>query len=153
MKVARVMSVNVGSCTPETSLAKAAWTMWERDCGGLPVISDGRVVGLLTDRDICMAAATKSRACQDIRVAEVVGQNEVAVVGSDDDLEVALDLMRRRQVRRLPVVDGEGSLVGMLSLIDIVRAVEDGPVDEALGADRVVDVLTAISQPATTVAR
>jgi CBS domain-containing protein len=152
MKVKKLMSAQVYSCQPDTDLAKAGWLMWEKDCGALPVVKDSRVVGIVTDRDICMAAATKSRACHDIRVSELLGEREIALVRPEDDIDHALDVMSQRQIRRVPVVDDDGSLVGLLSLIDVARAVDSNSKEDGPGPDRVVDVLAAISEPAASFA-
>src|SRR5690348_5418558 len=73
MKVKWIMTQGAKTCRPDTSLRDAALTMWKMDCGMLPVVADGgRTVGVVTDRDICMAAATKGRHVGDIRVKEVI---------------------------------------------------------------------------------
>jgi CBS domain-containing protein len=116
MKVKDVMTRDVHSCRPETSLSMAAMQMWEGDLGVLPVLNGGQVVGVITDRDICMAAATKHRDPGTIRVDEVV-TGQVYGCRPDADIHEALKIMRRRQVRRLPVINPEnGRLAGILSL-------------------------------------
>lgn len=120
MKVKDVMTANARSCWITESLAEAAKTMWENDCGILPVIKDGRkVVGLITDRDICMAVAITDRNASGISVEEVM-TGEVYSAGSDDDIHLALDTMKEHRIRRLPVLGSEGELEGILSMNDIV---------------------------------
>ena len=76
MKVEELMTRETQTCTPETNLVAAAMRMWEGDCGTLPVLTDGgRVVGMITDRDICIAAATKHRAPAEIAVSEAITGN------------------------------------------------------------------------------
>jgi len=120
MKVKDVMTPDAKACWITESLADAAKAMWENDCGVLPVIKDGRrVVGLITDRDICMATAMHERNPVSISV-EAVMTGEVFAVAPDDDIHQALKTMEEHRVRRLPVVDSEGELKGILSLNDIV---------------------------------
>jgi CBS domain-containing protein len=111
---------------PETSLATAAMMMWESDCGVLPVVNvSDKVVGMITDRDICMSAASKHCDPSTIAVAEVISGNAY-VCKSDDDVRDALKTMKEKRVRRLPVLDAEGNLRGILSMNDVVlRAKED----------------------------
>jgi CBS domain-containing protein len=120
MKVKDVMTREPKACWISESLADAAQAMWENDCGILPVIKDGRkVVGLITDRDICMATAMHKRNPSSISVEEVM-TGEVYATASDDDIHLALKTMQEHKIRRLPVVDAEGELEGILSMNDIV---------------------------------
>jgi len=96
--------------------------MWDGDCGSIPVVDSwSRVIGMITDRDICMAAYTQGRSLEQIRVQDVMSKN-VTSCKTSDSLEQAEELMRRQKVRRLPVVDAEMHLVGLLSINDIARA-------------------------------
>lgn len=120
MKVRDIMTTDVSSCQPEANLADVAKTMWDRDCGILPVVtSEGRVTGTITDRDICMAVATKGRTADRISVREVTAGSVYSCL-ADDETGVALETMKTRKVRRLPVVDEQGHLKGLLSINDIV---------------------------------
>jgi CBS-domain-containing membrane protein len=121
MLVEDLMTRDVGACRPADSLADAAALMWRFDCGAVPVAGeDGAVVGMLTDRDICMALATRRAYASDVRVEEVMSRDVVSCT-PEDDAEEALELMRQRQLRRLPVVDGHGRLAGILSVADVLR--------------------------------
>ncbi len=125
MKVQEVMTSNVRNCAPEATLAEVAAIMWEADCGVLPVVYDsGKVLGLITDRDIAIAAATKGRPASDIRVTEVIS-GQVFSCHLHEDIKTALKTMRHEKVRRLPVVNDDGMLQGMLSLNDIVLRAEE----------------------------
>ena len=139
-RVADFMSRDVLTCEPDTDLARAGWLMWEGDCGALPVVIEGEVVGMITDRDLALAAALKPRPCVDIRVSEAMSAGDVALVRSDASVAQALALMGRRRVRRLPVVDADGRLVGILSLGDLLR--NGGTVSGEL-----LNVLSAVSEP------
>ncbi len=120
MKVKEIMSINTKACTLTDNLADAAGSMWSTDCGILPVVAEGgRVVGLITDRDICMAAAIKGRHLENIAIEEVTS-GRVFSCKPDDDVHVALKTMQQNKVRRLPVVADDGSLKGILSMNDIV---------------------------------
>ena len=130
MKVKEVMTGGPQACAPGASLAEAASLMWEHDCGVLPVINDERrVVGMITDRDICFGATTKNRAPSEVTVGEVI-TGKVFACGPDDDIHKALKTMRRERVRRLPVVGEDGTLRGILSMNDVVLHAENGGGDK-----------------------
>jgi signal-transduction protein with cAMP-binding, CBS, and nucleotidyltransferase domain len=94
--------------------------MWEADCGIVPVVDrEGKCIGVITDRDICIAAATKGRPAADIKVSEVVS-GKCHSCTPDADVRDALRIMRTQQVRRLPVVDAKGTLQGVISMNDLV---------------------------------
>ena len=126
MKVKDVMTKDVRICGINDDLATAARTMWMRSCGILPVVNEkAEVIGVLTDRDICVAACSKNRAPSSIAVNEVVTRNLYSC-SPEADVREALAIMRQRQVRRLPVIDANGKLCGILSLDDVaVKAGEN----------------------------
>lgn len=143
MIVRNVMKVNVATCGPDTNLAAAAAKMWERDCGALAVVDElGHVVGIITDRDVCIAVGTRPRPAAEIAVREVMAR-DVAVCSPVDDVNEAAATMRRHRVRRLPVVDHRGVLVGLLTLDDIARRAA-GPSDVAVSPGEVVALMRAI---------
>jgi CBS-domain-containing membrane protein len=122
MKVEEICTRAVKSCGRETSVADAADLMWEADCGALPVVDDsGRVVGIVTDRDLCMALALTGQRAEDLPVRSLVSST-LRTCRPADEVRDALRTMRLYKVRRLPVVDGAGVLQGMLSLCDLARA-------------------------------
>jgi CBS domain-containing protein len=121
MKVEELMTTDVGACRPFDSVGRSAKIMWERDCGAVPVVDqEGRVIAMLTDRDICMAALTQGRALGEIHVSSAMSR-KLWSCRPKDDLKEAEKVMRAHQVRRLPVVDPEGKLVGLLSISDLAR--------------------------------
>lgn len=144
MKVQDVMTYDVQTCRPETNLADAAMRMWKGDFGILPVVAEDKtVVGLITDRDICMAAATKHRDPAKIRVKEAASRN-VYRSSPDTDIREALKIMRQHQVRRLPITRVEdGRLVGMLSINDVALKAR-GAAHHDLTAQDVEETLSAI---------
>ena len=120
MKVREIMTSDVKACRPETNLAEAVKLMWDRDCGVLPVVkSDGKVSGMITDRDICVAMVTRGQTADRITVSDVT-TGKAYTCSPDDDAVVALQTMKMQRVRRLPVVDAQGRLRGILSLNDVL---------------------------------
>jgi CBS domain-containing protein len=149
MKVFQIMTRRVFTCRPDDNLATAAGVLWDNDVGCAPVVErDGRVVGMITDRDICMAAYTRGRRLEEIDVGGVISR-QLHVCAPDQSLAEAEEIMRLQRIRRTPVVDGEGHLLGILSLNDLAReAVQqkrrrDG---ETLH-EEVTATLAAVSQP------
>ncbi len=123
MNVEQVMSRDVRTCTQHDNLARAAELMWENDCGAVPIVSaEGHPVGMLTDRDVCMAAYTQGRRLHDMQVTSAMSK-KVYTCYEKDDIRTAEDVMQSARVRRLPVTDGDGKVVGMLSLNDLVCAI------------------------------
>jgi CBS domain-containing protein len=149
MLVKDIMTAEVQSCRAGDSLQLAAKLMWDGDCGCVPVIDeDRRVIGIITDRDICMAAFTQGVPLSESRVESAMAHT-VSCVRADDSPAIAEAVMQRLQVRRLPVVDRAGILVGVLSLADLAHAMEsavtfgaDGMTWTALGR-----TLAAVSRP------
>jgi CBS domain-containing protein len=125
MKVKEIMTTNPKACTLTDNLSSAAGLMWENDCGVVPVVAEGgKVVGLITDRDICMAAHLKNRNLWNIAVEDVIS-GKVFACKPEDDIHSALKAMEENKVRRLPVVEADGTLEGILSLNDIVLKAEE----------------------------
>ncbi len=146
MKVKDLMTTDVKRCTPETNLAAAARIMWEGDCGAVPVTDERDVVvGVITDRDICIAAATRPRTEGEIPVREVITK-ALYTCAPNDDVRVALETMKVRKVRRLPVVEQGGRLVGIVSIHDIALQSRSRGTD--VSADAVLDAFIAITAPA-----
>lgn len=146
------MSRAVESCRPGDALNAAARIMWERDCGCVPVVvqEDGgaRVVGMLTDRDICMAAYTQGRPLDAIKVSTAMSKR-VCSCRETDALGVALNVLQSNQLHRLPVVDADDHLVGLLSLADIAREAdrERGRAKVHVKDDDVARATESISKP------
>jgi len=122
MKVSECMSPCVHTVLPAATLSEAASMLWEHDLGALPVVdADGHLCGMLTDRDISMAALTSGRALHQLVVSNHMASTVFAVM-AQDALSVAEQRLAMHQLRRLPVVDDEGRLVGILALSDLARS-------------------------------
>jgi CBS domain-containing protein len=120
MNIQQIMTSDVQWCGLGMNLAAAAKIMWDTDCGVLPVVNGaGQVLGMITDRDICMACATKDRAPSELTVFDAVSGKTYRCKMSDD-VHTVIDIMKREQVRRLPVVDEEGILQGVISMNDLI---------------------------------
>ena len=139
MKVKDIMTVGSRTCTPDTTLAAAATLMWEGDCGVLPVLDDGELVGIVTDRDMFIALGTRNARAAHVRVG-AVATHAVSTCGPDDEVASALATMKQARVRRLPVVDAGGKLLGIISINDIALAAGGG------GPVRDKDVVDALQE-------
>lgn len=125
MRVTDLMTTDVATCRADDSMATAARAMWDRDCGIVPVVDGARrVIGVVTDRDICIAAATQGRLLADMAVREVM-RKEVHCCRDSQPRRAIHSLMRRHQVRRLPVVDAADKLLGIVSINDLALAGAD----------------------------
>jgi CBS domain-containing protein len=149
MNAAEWMTRGVKTCRAGDTLERAAQIMWEHDCGVAPVVdADERVVGVITDRDICMAAYTRGHSLQRISVSDVMAHT-LHCVRDTDPVRAALALMRRARVRRVPVIDGEGRLMGILSMADLARHASGplGQTSHELGHDAIAQTIAAICEP------
>jgi CBS domain-containing protein len=151
MKVSELMTTDVRSCWSNEALERAAKLMWEFDCGSLPVLDqNGRVVGMITDRDVCMAAYTQAQPLARIPVSRAMSA-ELFSCKPDEDLGSVEKRMRAHQIRRLPVLDDEGHLRGMLTLADIAQRAAGGAKGKAAARQvsfaEVGETLAAITAP------
>jgi CBS domain-containing protein len=148
MKVEHLMTERVASCGPGDNLAEAAALMWKADCGTLPVVADGgKVIGIITDRDIAIALGTRNVRSSEIPVGDVMSKN-VYGCAPGDDIHTALKTMRRDRVRRIPAIDEGGRLRGMISMNDVVLHAEklDGHKTVDISYDDAVNTLKAICE-------
>ena len=147
MNVGQVMTRGAYTCTSRDALSRAAQLMWENDCGCIPVVDDqGRAVGMVTDRDICMAAYTQGVPLTQIPVSTAASFDLVAVV-ERDGIDTAESLMQTHQVRRIPVTDDHGRPVGILSMNDLARRAAGGERSGGLAAESILRTLAAVSIP------
>jgi CBS domain-containing protein len=124
------MTGEIATCRPDTNLAVVVKLMWDKDCGFVPVVdAAGKLAGVITDRDICIASATRRLLPEQIPAAQAMRRPPIQTTQPDDPIEKALGTMKQFQVRRLPVVAADGTLKGVISMNDIVLAsqAKDGP--------------------------
>jgi CBS domain-containing protein len=140
MKIKDIMTTEVRTCSPGTSLAAAAALMLDGDCGILPVVEKGKLVGVATDRDMYIALATRNTLASQVTVGEVASK-QVWTCGPDDDVHAALATMKAHRVRRLPVEGFGGSVLGIISMNDIFLA---AGARKAIRNDEVVDTFQEI---------
>ncbi len=142
MKVRDIMTAQPTCCGPEMNLAAATELLWKKDCGALPVVDDGRLAGIVTDRDICITLGTRGRLAAEIKVGEIA-THDVQTCSPEDDVNSAMAGMRRAKVHRLPVVGVGGKLVGIVALNDLALAASRKQFE--IDYDGVMDTLRAIS--------
>ncbi len=138
--VADVMTRGVRSMTPQDTVVLAAQAMDELNVGVIPVCENDKLVGMVTDRDIVVRGVAQSADTKSMKLADVMSTN-VRCAKEDEDLDDVLDEMARSQIRRMPVVDGEEHLVGIITLGDIAAKSDDEEMD-------VAQSLGDISEPA-----
>jgi CBS domain-containing protein len=148
MKVKEAMMGTPYTCPKSANLGEAAELMWKGNCGFLPVIGpEGKVCGVITDRDICIALGTRNKLAGEVMVGEV-SDGKLFACAPEDEIHVALLTMREGKVRRLPVIDSNGKAVGVLSMDDVLLHAEPvgtGKIVE-LSTDEVVRSYRAINQ-------
>ena len=149
MKVFEVMTIDVGFCYLEDNLTRVAEIMWQKDCGIIPVVTaEKHVVSVITDRDICIAAATRSRKTSQIKASEM-NLRPIIVCAMEDDVKDVLRRMRKYKVKRLCVTNENKELLGIISLSDILlKAGEKKSVRKLI-----FSTLHAIAKPAPIVLR
>jgi CBS domain-containing protein len=120
MLVCELMRRSPRSCTEATNLASVTELLWTCNCGALPVLGqDEKVIGIVTDRDICVALGTRNARPSELRAADVMSA-PVVVCGPGDEIHSALKTMHTRKVRRLPAVNSAGELEGILCISDLI---------------------------------
>lgn len=148
MKVKEVMTATPCYCHSETNLGSATELMWNGNCGFLPVeAEDGKVIGVLTDRDICVALGTRNQLPGDVTVGEIMS-GKLYSCDPDDEIHIALQTMKEGNVRRLPVIAKDGNLVGVVSLDDVMLCAEPTRMGRhpELSSDEVVRAYCAIAR-------
>lgn len=145
LRVRTIMTESVRTCTPSDTLNTAAQIMWDQDCGAVPVVSaDGRLCGIITDRDICMAAYTKGTPLAAVPISEIMAR-PVHTCRPEDTLDRAASIMADAQIRRLPVVDEERRPLGIISVADL--AFGAAALGQREGQAMVFRLLQAVSKP------
>lgn len=120
MKVRDVMTPSAVCCKPNTNVGAAVELLWSHNCGMLPVVgTDNKLLGIVTDRDICIAMGTRNRLPGNLTVGEIA-ITHVFTCKPDDEIHEAIGTMAEKQVRRLPVINEQGMPEGVLSMDDII---------------------------------
>lgn len=145
MHIREVMSHPAVTCPLDSTADAPARLMWEYDCGVIPLVDqDGRLAGVITDRDLCMAALTQNKPLAEIRSSSAMARKVVSC-HADDSIETVELLMRDSQIRRVPVIDNEGRPIGVFSMNDLARLAAHA---RKSGVDReLVQTLAAVCQP------
>ena len=148
MKVQDWLSPAAITCRPEESLQRAAQLLWEHDLGAVPVVDgEQKLLGILTDRDLCMAAFTRGSGLHGHSVASAMSKT-VYTLTPKDSLAKAHTLLRTHQIRRAPVVDAQGVLVGVLTLGDLaLESAKLGKIKRRKAGIEVAATLAAIVTP------
>jgi CBS domain-containing protein len=148
MKVRDVMTTGVVTAAPDTTLEEIATMMKTEDTGAIPIVDEEELCGIITDRDIIVRCVAEGKDASEITAEDILSE-DLEVVDPETDVEEALDIMGRRQIRRLPVVDN-GELVGMISIGDLaVKQGDEQDTGEALkDVSRGVKQSRAAAQPA-----
>ncbi len=136
MLIKDVMTKAPACCTPDTKLDAVARMMLEHDCGEIPVYDGTKLVGVITDRDIACRAFTAGTNPLNLRAREVMTKR-VYTVTAEEKVNDALELMEKKQVRRLPVVNGAGKVIGIVSQADLAAK---------LSATKAAELLRAVSK-------
>ncbi len=140
MQVREIMTSNPACCTRQTSLDEVAQLMVEYDCGAIPVVEsmqNQRPVGIVTDRDICIRTVARGENPLELTAGDIMSR-PVITVRPTDSLDECIRVMEENQIRRVPICDDEGRLVGILSQADIAR---EAPAEET------AEVVREVSQP------
>ena len=142
MKASEIMTPTPRTCTPADSIGDVARLMRDNDCGAVPIVDSGRVVGIVTDRDLAIRGLAEGKGT-DARAGDVMTRSPKCC-GPDDDIRDIEKMMADRQVRRIPIVDADGHCVGIISQADLAIASRNTGVSDR----EVAIVVEAISQPA-----
>lgn len=145
MKANDIMTPSPYCCSPDDSLRDVAQTMRDNDCGAVPVVENGSVVGIVTDRDLAVRGLAAGRGA-DTKVDDVLTRDPCCC-SPDDDIHDVERIMADNQVRRVPVVDSEGCCVGIVAQADLARAALEG---RRVSEQEVAIVVERISEPSHT---
>jgi CBS domain-containing protein len=142
MKAREIMTTSPVCCSPDDSLEEVARVMRDSDCGAVPVVEDGCLIGIVTDRDLAVRALASGKGAR-AKVDDVLTRDPWCC-GEDDDVRDVEKIMADKQVRRVPIVDADSYPVGIISQADLARAASDG---ERVTEHEVAMVVEQISAP------
>jgi CBS domain-containing protein len=149
MKVNDLMETDVHTCDPKTNLQTVATQMWEKNCGSIALVdSKGKPVGIITDRDIAMGAALNHKPLWELTAQQITNHRKVFTCSAQDSVQTALNIMRTNKIRRLPVVDKNGQLAGILSIDKMINVAKPKSLnDDELAFNDVMTSLKNICRP------
>jgi CBS domain-containing protein len=136
-----VMTKNPIGCLPDDSVVKAAQLMKDRDIGSVPVVENeesGKLVGIVTDRDLALEIVAEGRDPQTTKVEDVMSYN-VVTCRAEDNLQEVMDVMTEYQLRRMPVVDHDDRIIGIITQADVATRTDQ--------LEKTAEVVKGISQP------
>ena len=142
MKAKDIMTAAPCCCSPNDSLQDVARAMRDNDCGAVPIVDNGGVVGIVTDRDLAVRALAEGKG-SDARVGDFITTGPCCC-SAEDDVRHIEKLMADKQVRRVPIVDADGCCVGIVAQADLARAAFDG---ERVSEHEVAILVERISEP------
>ena len=146
MNVNQAMSTNVISCHGDTSLDQAARLMWDNDCGAIVVVNnENKPVGIVTDRDISMAAMHNHRPLWELQASQVIQGQHLCCSHQEDPIEGCLTKMEQNGVRRIPVTNEDGTLSGIISMGDILAFTSSRKKAQSIGVNTVLGMLQQVS--------
>ncbi|MEZ5345580.1 MAG: CBS domain-containing protein [Pyrinomonadaceae bacterium] len=146
MKVEKIMTKNVGTCSTGENLGKAVFIMWQKDCGVVPVLdADEKVIGMITDRDVCIALTSRNQRASEVLVNDLTHGNLISC-SPKDSVKSVLRTMAKHKIKRLPVTGKKGNLKGIISIADILRLKKKKSLRKSLAK-----TLEEISKPASIV--
>lgn len=146
MNASDIMTPSPACCSPNDSLQDAAQIMRDSDCGAVPVVNDGRIVGIVTDRDLALRALAEGKGA-DTKVGDV-STTDLCCCNPGDDIRDVQKMMAEKQIRRIPVVDADGCCIGIVSQADLALAAMNG---ERVSESEVAMVVEHISKPNTNI--
>jgi len=127
MKISDLMVKDVSTCSGDTSLNDIAIAMWNNDCGSVLIVNEqNQPVGIVTDRDIAIGSALKHKSLWEIRADEITAEKTLYTCSESDSVTSALELMQEHQIRRLPIINHQSELAGIISMGDIIASTGKG---------------------------
>jgi CBS domain-containing protein len=147
MNVENVMTRAPKTCSPGETVQRAVQLMWDHDFGCVPIVDgNGRLAGIVTDRDACMAGLMLGRPLHEIPIEQAMSR-QVFTLAPHDPVKNAIELFLEHNVRRVPVVDGRGQVVGILSIADLVCASAENRIGKHTKPEAVLSAVHAVSKP------
>ncbi|KXS52473.1 CBS domain-containing protein [Marinobacter persicus] len=151
MSVAEIMHKNATCCDQDSTLDDLARTMWENDLGIVPIIDERKQLkGVVTDRDIAMAATLQHKPLWEMKASDLIANKQCHVCHPEDDIHDVLKMMSQSQVRRVPVLNGQGEVMGMIGMHDIVEhTTNSGKArsENQYAASELIEALRQVSRP------